>query len=168
MESEELTKQKQRLIERLGVHIERKDQFAPLAARIMSTLVLTGKKGCCFDTLVADLSASKSTVSTHLNNLQQGHRISYYTKCGDRKKYFIMHPDSMVIKMDEMVDTWEKEKELHLEIMEYKKQLNKNLPEDDDSKFELEFHTDYLLFLEQASASIQRLREKLTTKIKED
>ncbi|WP_416445948.1 GbsR/MarR family transcriptional regulator [Leeuwenhoekiella sp. A16] len=168
MESEELKKQKERLIERLGVHIECKDQFAPLAARIMSTLVLTGKKGCCFDALVADLNASKSTVSTHLNNLQQSNRISYYTKCGDRKKYFIMHPDSMILKMDEMVATWEKEKDLHLQIMEYKKEINKHLPQDDDSKFELEFHTDYLLFLEQASSSIKRLREKLSTKIKED
>jgi len=81
-----LTK-KESLIEKLGVHIESKDQLAPLAARILSTLILTGKKGATFESLVCELNASKSTISTHLTTLQAANRITYHTKCGDRKKY---------------------------------------------------------------------------------
>ena len=60
MELEALNEEKQLLIERLGVHIEKKDNIPPLAARIVSTLILTGKKGCTFEELVTNLQASKT------------------------------------------------------------------------------------------------------------
>ena len=109
MNQEELEETKKLLIERLGVHIECKDQLAPLAARILATLVLTGKKGATFEDLVTGLQASKSTISTHLNTLQSNKNITYYTICGDRKKYFITNPDGFIINLDKMITTWEKE-----------------------------------------------------------
>ena len=39
MELEALNEEKHILIERLGVHIEKKDNIPPLAARILSTLI---------------------------------------------------------------------------------------------------------------------------------
>ena len=42
MMNNELAHKKEELIERLGVHIEQKDQIAPLAARIISSLILNG------------------------------------------------------------------------------------------------------------------------------
>ena len=100
-----MTKRKQ-LIEKLGVHLEVKEQMAPVAARILATLILTGKQGITFENLVCELGASKSTISTHLTTLQAATRITYYTKSGDRKKYFILIPDVMIQSMEEMLKTW--------------------------------------------------------------
>lgn len=162
--------QKQRLIEKLGVHMECKEQIAPLAARILSTLILTGKQGMTFETLVATLCASKSTIFTHLTNLQATKRVSYYTKSGDRKKYFVISKDAMIQSMKEMIENWKKEKELHLEVMSYKQDCNQGIIEGctENPEFDLEFHNDYLNFLEQAMASMQKLHDKLTTKFKND
>lgn len=163
-------KKKENLIERLGVFLECKEQLAPLAARILSNLILTGKKGVTFDNMVCGLGASKSTIFTHLTNLQAAKKISYYTKPGDRKKYFVISPDAMLQSMTEMIKNWNIERELHLEIMEYKQEINKNLEENNksDEAFEIEFHKDYLNFLEQATSSMQKLRDNLTTKIKNE
>ena len=163
-------KKKENLIEKLGVYLECKEQLAPLAARILSKLILTGKKGVTFDNMVCDLCASKSTIFTHLTNLQAAGKITYYTKPGDRKKYFMISPDAMLLSMTDMIKNWNREYELHQEIMEYKKNINTNLLEEhkEDEVFDLEFHIDYLSFLEQAISSMQKLRDNLTTKIKND
>lgn len=155
---------KEKLVERLGVHLENKEQIAPLAARILSKLILIGKKGITFEDLVCDLGASKSTISSHLTNLQATQRVTYFTKSGDRKKYFILSPDAMIKSMTEMLKTWELESVLHREVMEYKEEINHSLPENSDEKFELDFHKDYISFLDQASASIEKLRQKLSEK----
>lgn len=159
---------KEKLIEKLGVHIEGKEQIAPLAARILATLILTGKQGITFESLVCELGASKSTISTHLTTLQAANRITYYTKSGDRKKYFTLIPDAMIQSMAEMLKNWKCERDLHSEIIEYKQEINKTLPKDSDEIFDMEFHTDYLEFLDQASASIEKLKKKLTEKHSND
>jgi len=161
-----LTK-RERIIEKLGVHIEGREQLAPLAARILSTLILTGKRGITFESLVCELGASKSTIFTHLTTLQAANRITYYTKSGDRKKYFILIPDVMIQSMTEMLKKWKCEQEIHREIMDYKKEINESL-EEESEKFDLEFHKDYLDFLGQASASVEKLQKKLIEKNKND
>lgn len=148
------------------MHIEHREQLAPLAARILSTLILTGKKGITFESLVCELGASKSTIFTHLTTLQAANRITYYTKSGDRKKYFILVPDVMIQSMAEMLKNWKSEKEIHLEIMDYKKEINESIEGDSNEKFDLEFHKEYLNFLDQASASVEKLHKKLTEKHK--
>jgi len=142
--------------------------MAPVAARILATLILTGKQGITFENLVCELGASKSTISTHLTTLQAATRITYYTKSGDRKKYFILIPDVMIQSMEEMLKTWNSERELHLEIINYKQEVNKTLPKNSDEYFDLEFHTEYMEFIDQASTSIENLKRKLIEKHKND
>lgn len=149
-----------KLIEKMGVHIESKEQIAPLAARIIASLVLKGKKGETFEGLVEQLCASKSTIFTHLTNLQASHRITYYTKPGDRKKYFILSPNALIIQMDEMIEGWREEREIHMEIAAYKSDINKNI-ENIDEQFDLDFHSMYMTYLEQASFLMQNLKSKL-------
>lgn len=145
----------------MGVHLEHREQLAPLAARILANLVLKGKKGETFETLVCDLSASKSTIFTHLTTLQASNRITYYTKPGDRKKYFILSPNALIHSMNEMLENWNEERDIHLEIVNYKKDINNEFPEDSDERFDLEFHHEYLNYLEQATGLMQNLRIKL-------
>ena len=144
----------------MGVQIESKEQMAPLAARIIASLVLKGKKGETFEGLVEQLSASKSTIFTHLTNLQASHRITYYTKPGDRKKYFILSPNALIVSMDEMIESWKLEREIHMEIAEYKTDINKNI-ENIDERFDLDFHTMYMTYLDQASFLMKNLKSKL-------
>lgn len=145
----------------MGVHLEHREQLAPLAARILANLVLKGKKGETFENLVTELNASKSTIFTHLTTLQASNRITYYTKSGDRKKYFIHSSNALINSMDEIIQNWNEEKELHLEITDYKKEVNKTLPEDSQEKFDLDFHLEYLNYLEQATSLMTNLRTKL-------
>ncbi len=155
---------KEKLVEKIGVYIEHKESMAPLAARILATLILQGKKGTTFDSFVCELNASKSTISTHLNTLQAKERVTYYTKPGDRKKYFILNPNELMKSIEEMIARWREEKELHNEIVAYKKEVNSQLAVDSEDYFDLDFHTMYLTYLNQASELMESLKEKLISK----
>lgn len=156
-------KQKSALVEKLGVFLESKDQLAPVAARIKAYIILNGKLGTTFEDLVSDLCASKSTISTHLNHLLDLKKIAYFTKPGDRKKYFIINKDSICLNIDTMIESWISEKQLHLEIRNYKAHVNsRDLNE--ASKFGLEFHDDYIQFLDEATKALSKLRSKIAEK----
>ncbi|WP_445736698.1 GbsR/MarR family transcriptional regulator [Mariniflexile sp.] len=159
----EVCKEKQVLVERLGVFMEQKEQLAPVAARIFSFLILTGKEGTTFEDLVRDLCASKSTISTHLNHLADLKHIVYFTKTGDRKKYYIVNPDSIIQNIDAMMEAWSAQKELHAKIKAYKENSNKSKT-DEASKFDLDFHNDYIQFLEEVTQSVSTLKSKIIEK----
>lgn len=156
--------QKRALIEKLGVLLESKEQLAPIAAQIKAYIILKGKSGTTFDDLVTDLCASKSTISTHLNHLQDLKKIVYFTKLGDRKKYFIINKDSIVQSINNMVESWNNEMELHLEIRDYKDCINASETLEEASKFDLDFHDDYIQFLDEATKALQKLKTKITEK----
>ncbi|MDT0687905.1 GbsR/MarR family transcriptional regulator [Autumnicola psychrophila] len=80
--------EKIKLIEEIGVHFEKTHQLAPLAARIYVIMILSPKEGHTFDEIMTITEASKSSVSTQLNLLLQLNKIEYFTKPGDRKRYF--------------------------------------------------------------------------------
>ena len=162
MKDKDLERQKTDLIELLGVQLE-SDNLAPLAARIFATLILTGKQGLTFEQLVSDLNASKSSVSSHLENLQTSQRVKYFTKPGDRKRYFIIHPNLMVNVIDDMTSKWETEKELHQKVLNYKKEYNRKATEE-DHLFDPEFQQDFLTFLEEATSAIQKFKSKIQQK----
>lgn len=164
MNVEELENQRNQLIEELGVIIERKDQLAPVAARILSTLILTGQEGITFDRLVQSLNASKSTVSTHLDQLQTTNKIKYFTKPGDRKRYFVVNPNLTFDVIDEMTLQWETERAVHQKILEYKKMSNELCKEHKETSFDLSFQENLLIFLDEATTAIQKLKAKLNTR----
>lgn len=83
-----MNSKKQHLIEELGVHFENVHQISPLAARIYALMVLASVEGHSFEEIVEITGASKSSVSTQLNLLLQLKKVDYFTKSGDRKRYF--------------------------------------------------------------------------------
>ena len=109
------------LTEELGVYFETHDGLSPLSARIFSLLVLSDNEGVTFDGFVERLEASKSSISTKLQLLQSSGRITYCTKPGDRKRYFKIAPDNLLLRLDKKIEIWEKEKSLHLKIYTFKK-----------------------------------------------
>ena len=159
-----MCEQKSELIEKLGVHFENSFQLAPVAARILSHVILNGKAGATFEDLVTNLCASKSTISTHLNHLQDLKKIEYFTKPGDRKKYFIVNEDSIIQGIDEMMASWASQKELHIEIKNYKQSRNDLEISDESTKFDLDFHDNYIKFIDEATKSISELKAKIIEK----
>lgn len=155
-----ICKKKQELVERLGVFMEQKEQVAPLAARILSYIILTGRVGTTFEDLVRDLNASKSTISTHLNHLSDLRRIVYFTKTGDRKKYYTINDDSIIQSIDGLMASWVTQKELHIEIRDYKNEIN-NQNAEGVPKFDLDFHDNYIQFLEEVTKSVSTLKLKI-------
>ena len=158
---ENVCPKKMALVEKLGVHIENREQLAPVAARILAYVILSGKIGTTFEDLVSILCASKSTISTHLNHLQDLKKIVYFTKTGDRKKYFVINDGMIIQHNDNMIDNWNEVRELHSEIKDYKEQINKHKIENENEKFELGFHNDYIDFLDAAMTSVKELKKKI-------
>ena len=158
---DKVCQKKMGLVEKLGVHLEDREHLAPVAARILAYIILTGKKGSTFEDMVTILCASKSTISTHLNHLQGLNKIVYFTKTGDRKKYFIINKDMVVQHIDTMINRWGEQREMHLEIKNYKETINNNKIDNNNEKFDLTFHDDYIKFIDGATASIEDLRTKL-------
>lgn len=161
MNKSDLEKEKTRLVEKLGVQFEKEYQLAPVAARIFATAIVTGKKGITFDQLVKDLNAGKSTVSCHLEHLQATNRIEYYTKTGDRKRYFVVKPDLMEKYIEEMTAKWEAQRCIHKEVLEFKIQSNELNKE--DPPFDLEFQKSLLDFLDEATAAVNKLKKNIAT-----
>lgn len=164
MKEKELELRKKDLIEKLGVLLEKKHQLAPLAARIVSTLVMNGQMGVTFEELVNDLCASKSTISTHLENLRATRKIRYFTKPGDRKRYFVINPDLTLEMIDETVAAWKNEQDLQEEILQYKQQRNEIRKEKQEPLFDLEFHENLLIFLQESTAAITKLKAQIIKK----
>ncbi len=79
---------REELIETLGMHFESLYQMPPLATRMYAMLILTSSEGQTFEELMQATGASKSSVSTNLNLLVRTQKIEYFTKPGDRKRYF--------------------------------------------------------------------------------
>ncbi|MFH6770772.1 GbsR/MarR family transcriptional regulator [Gaetbulibacter aestuarii] len=161
----QICKQKQNLVEKLGVLMENTESLAPLASRILAFIILTGKAGTTFEDLVEQLAASKSSISTHLNHLQNLEKITYFTKPGDRKKYFIINKDMVIQGIDKMIASWSDQKALHQEIKAYKEHENENIS-DESIKFDTDLHDDYIQFLDEAMDSVSELRHKITLRHK--
>nr|WP_320119609.1 MarR family transcriptional regulator [uncultured Marinifilum sp.] len=155
---QELEIQKKLLVERYGLFMEKQDKLAPIAARIFATLLINKENGTTFDELVNFLEASKSTVSTNLKTLQKIEYIDFFTKPGDRKKYFILNPDGFLARIDEELKMYKIEHQLATEISDFKIQANKILDKPDE-KYPIYDKTPYLNYLTSTIDILKQLRK---------
>ncbi|HTO15858.1 MAG TPA: ArsR family transcriptional regulator [Edaphocola sp.] len=152
-----LNERKKGLIESLGIYLEKDKKVSPMAARILSTLILSCDNGTTFEKLVHDLEASKSTISTHLTNLESQNIISYFTKCGDRKRYYIIKPGYISRKISLLEEQWKTEIDLHKKVLEYKRSYNQQCENKEDF-LPTTFQEQSLQFLEN---TLEYLEEQL-------
>lgn len=96
------SREKQQLIEEIGIRLESRLSLAPLAARIYSVLALSSRDGLTFEEIREAIGASKSSTSVNLKTLMQLKYIDYYTKSGNRKRYFRIttHFQLSVLRLD--------------------------------------------------------------------
>lgn len=158
----EIEERRRILVEKNGLFMEKADNLAPIEARIFSILLLSKEEGMTFDELVKFLNASKSTISTNLKKLEKKKMVSYYTKPGDRKKYFILSADGFLAKIDDDIRRYKQEHTLISEIIEFKAIANNILPED-EKLGDLE-DNPYLNFLASTINILKELREEIETK----
>lgn len=100
------------LIEEIGVLIEERAFLSPLAARIYATLILESDEGLTFEAITELHKASKSSVSNNLKVLVKLKYISYYTKPGNRKRYFKASKFYVKTAMENYAQLFEKEIEV--------------------------------------------------------
>jgi len=160
-----LMAEKLALVEELGVHFEDADNLAPLASRIFVYLILNGAEGATFEELTEKLEASKSSISTSLQLLQSMGRITYYTKCGDRKRYFKISPNHVISRLDEKIDLWTKEKNNHQKIYNYKKKLLELNNNYDENNISIQFNLHNLEFIDKMINNLLALKQNLLTVI---
>lgn len=113
------SKEKQNLIEEIGLSFEERHNLPPLAGRLFAVLVLSKHDGHSFEELVEISQASKSSVSTNLNLLVQIKYVEYYTKPGDRKRYFRITNNNLRITLEEKLLDLEKEITIVQKINKY-------------------------------------------------
>jgi len=149
------------LVEKYGAIMERHENMTPIASRIFATLFIgVDGSGETFENLVNFLGASKSTISTNLSNLKKSGYITYYTKPGDRKKYFVLAPESFLARMEEERGTLVKERNIVKEIVDYKIECVEGQPENKIGNF------PYLDFLNDSIGLLDTLTERINLKIK--
>ncbi|MEP2278022.1 transcriptional regulator [Maribacter sp.] len=132
--SKEETKNK--LIEEFGVHFESEYDLPPLAARIFANLVITEEEGLTFEDCINKRGASKSSISTSLNLLLQMDFVKYFTKSGDRKRYFkVAEKNTFFIKkLNRSLKKLERESEMLRKITAYNEQYRPEKHEENKTK----------------------------------
>ncbi|SDL64256.1 GbsR/MarR family transcriptional regulator [Kriegella aquimaris] len=117
---------KQILIEELGIHFENEYSLPPLAARIFANLVITDEVGLTFDDCLTKRGASKSSISTSLNLLLQLGMITYFTKSGDRRRYFKIADKStfFIKKLEQALKKAANESKMIQKVTSYNQKYN--------------------------------------------
>lgn len=119
-----ITKEQSELIEEIGLVIEERADLSPLAARIYATLILASEDGLTFDDITEAHGASKSSVSNNLNVLVKLKYAEYYTKSGERKRYFKASKFYVKTAMEKYNELFEKEINVVDKINNFNKKNN--------------------------------------------
>lgn len=119
-----MKEEKAALIEEIGLHFESLYDIPPLASRIYATLILNGNEGFSFEELTELMQASKSSVSTSINLLLQLGKITYYTKPGDRKRYFKKEANYLKMRLEKYIKIIDREIQIFDKTFEYLKRSN--------------------------------------------
>ncbi len=151
-------KTREEIIETLGLHLEEEYNLPPLAARIYAILILTDKDGLTFEDCLERRGASKSSISTSLNLLVNMGMVTYFTKHGDRKRYFITAKKKtfFLSKLQESRKRVENEKNIITMVMEYHKEHCPNKYEEGRPKT-----TIYLEYMQKNEKLLNESIEKL-------
>nr|WP_322623276.1 hypothetical protein [uncultured Flavobacterium sp.] len=152
---EDVSKQREELIELFGIHFENIGHLPPLGSRILSTLILDScTRPYTFEDLVEQMGASKSSISTNLNLLLKMGKITYYTLPGDRKKYY--RPSAFSERFDNYLKMIAFEKEIMEKMLDYRRKTVTCQAE----KFELEKSLAYKEHILEMEALLNKTIEK--------
>lgn len=120
-------------VEKIGVMIENMGH-APVPGRILAYLMLSEPPYRDFYQIQEFLKASKSSISTALNQLMQAGVVSYITFSGDRKRYFQINTKGLLSNAKQQLKQGEKINHMISETLQHRKdsefqRFNKELKE---------------------------------------
>lgn len=164
------TQQKEELIEMLSVHFQNSHNLSPLGARIWAVLIMDkNQDGLTFEYLVERLGASKSTISTNLNELLKNENIYFETREGDRKKYFKAAPFSQ--RFTRILKNMAFEKQLVEKMIDYKSKNTQKCAREQCAMENLKAFKNHLCEMERLTlkiiADLKNIEEKNILKLKE-
>ncbi len=151
-----LSKQQIELIEKIGIYFEQGMQ--PAAARILALLIVSDNDAFCFDEIRATLNLSKSATSNGINFLLSVNKIEYFTKSGERKRYFRWSPSNTLNHFKEGI-----EKVLGLSTL-FEETLKLKQNKDTYNTMMLEELTDLMNFLRKEMPIVYKQWEKSRAK----
>ncbi|MDX1363676.1 MAG: MarR family transcriptional regulator [Arenibacter latericius] len=114
-----ISEEKKQLIEQIGIGFGDRMGVSPLAARIYGLLTLSSYDGLTFEEVREALGSSKSSTSINLNVLTQLNFVEYYTRPGDRKRYFKVSKSFQKKYLMQYAQTLNSEAELISKINSY-------------------------------------------------
>ena len=153
-----MDKEKIALEEMMTELFRRLHHLSPMAARTLSILAIEGSaEGLTFEGIIERLQASKSTLSTSINLLQDKELVYYETKENKRRKYFKSFPFDK--RFGEFLDLVRYEKDFTIRFESYMKEQNQRehiFPQERINKMDV-----FLDFLTQIEELTQDFLEKL-------
>lgn len=153
-----MDKEKIALEEMMTELFRRLHHLSPMAARTLSVLAIEGSaEGLTFEGLIERLQASKSTLSTSINLLQDKELVYYETKENKRRKYFKSFPFDK--RFGEFLDLVRYEKDFTTRFESYMKEQNQReyiFPQERINRMDV-----FLDFLTQIEELTQDFLEKL-------
>ena len=153
-----MDKEKIALEEMMTELFRRLHHLSPMAARTLSVLAIEGSaEGLTFEGLIERLQASKSTLSTSINLLQDKELVYYETKENKRRKYFKSFPFDK--RFGEFLDLVRYEKDFTIRFESYMKEQNQReyiFPQERINRMDV-----FLDFLTQIEELTQDFLEKL-------
>jgi len=118
-----MDEQLKELIEDFSKYFETTYNFPPLTSKIYAYLMLDCKNnGVTFDELVEVLNASKSSVSNSLNFLTQLKHIEYFTKIDNRKRFYRISSENLLIRLRKIHDMLVHERQLVERLRNYRQE----------------------------------------------
>lgn len=142
------------LIEDFSKYFENTYSFPPLTSKIYAYLMLDcNGNGVTFDELVEVLNASKSSVSTSLNFLTQLKHIEHFTKIDNRKRFYRISSENLLIRLRKILDMLSQEKQLVERLKNYRLEICENSNDKSILKSDI--------YLEHLKTSISRLAQTI-------
>lgn len=148
--------EREKLIEEMGIHLEKGQELPPLAARIYTLLILCPKPGHTFDDIVEISKSSKSSVSTSLKLLLDRGNIGYFTKPGDRKRYFKLSKNYLELNLKKHREVVAEELTIFKKIHRYNSKHNVTKYEKNE-----EFRALYMEYLESLHQNLELTIQKM-------
>lgn len=136
-----LTDEQRDLVERFGV-LHDSLGFSPAPGRVLGLLLVSPEPGLTFEEIRSSLSLSKSSTSAAVNFLLNIGSVEYFTRSGERKRYFRKSYSNWEAALIQRMDAFLSQRELLREAHE----LNSHLPARSGS--EIPRMIEFLEFLE--------------------
>ncbi len=155
-----ISKKKEELIEEIGLRLEIGLHLAPLAARIYALLTLSSYEGLSFEEIRELIGSSKSSTSVNLKILTQLKHIDFYTKKGDRKRYFKIAKYFQLSSLEAHYQSLENELKLVEKINTYNKVHYPDKFSNEESVGDIT--TDYLRKMQElVTISMNKIKERI-------